>query len=66
MSNLDKAVDLILPYTGYCDECQRIGDACLDCIREATDAAQGLADAGLLAPDLPEPLSVTNETEKRA
>ena len=55
MSNLEKAVDLILPYTGDCDECERIGGACLDCVREATDAAQDLANDGLLAPDLPEP-----------
>lgn len=55
MSNLDKAVDLILPYIGDCNECERIGGACLYCVREATDAAQDLADAGLLALDAPEP-----------
>ena len=48
MSNLDKLVELILPYTGDCGECDRIGDACLDCIREAKDAAKDIAEAGLL------------------
>lgn len=66
MNNLDKLVELILPYTGDCDECDRIGDACLDCIHEAKDAAQNIADAGLLMPDLPEPSSVEDEDgEKR-
>lgn len=55
MSNLEKAVDLILPYTGDCDECERIGGACLDCVREAKEAAQDLANDGLLASDLLEP-----------
>lgn len=54
MNNLDKAAELILPYIGGCAECDRIGDACLDCIREATDAAKDIAAAGLLAPNLPE------------
>ena len=54
MSNLDKLVELILPYTGDCGECDRIADACLDCIREAKDAAKDIAEAGLLTPDLPE------------
>lgn len=54
MSNLDKAAELILPYIGDCAECDRIGDACLDCIREAKDAAKDIAEAGLLTPDLPE------------
>ena len=52
MSNLDKLVELILPYTGDCGECDRIGDACLDCIREAKDAAKDIAEAGLLTPCL--------------
>lgn len=60
MSNLDKAVDLILPYIGDCNECERIGGACLYCVREATDAAQNLADAGLLALDAPAPLTAAN------
>lgn len=51
MNNLDKTVGLILPYIGDCDECDRIGDACLDCVREATDAAKDIAAAGLLTPD---------------
>lgn len=55
MNNLDKAAELILPYIGGCAECDRIGDACLDCVREAKDAAKDIAEAGLLAIDLPEP-----------
>ena len=55
MTNFDKAAELILPYIGGCTECDRIGDACLDCIREAKDAVKDIAEAGLLAPDLPEP-----------
>ena len=55
MSNLDKAADLILPHTGNCEKCESVGGACLDCEREANDAAQALAAAGLLAPDAPEP-----------
>lgn len=59
MSNIDKAANMILAYTGDCDECERTGDACLDCVREATDAARDLADAGLLAPDLPAPAATS-------
>lgn len=55
MNNLDKAAELILPYIGDCAECNRIGDACLDCVREAKDAAKDVAEAGLLAPDTPQP-----------
>lgn len=54
MSNIDKAAETILPYTGDCDECIRLG-ACLDCVREAKDAALDLNEAGLLVPDFPEP-----------
>ena len=54
MTNLDKAAELILPYIGGCTECDRIGDACLDCTREAKDAVKDIAEAGLLAPDLPD------------
>ena len=43
MNNLDKAAELILPYIGDCAECDRIGDACLDCVREAKDAAKDLS-----------------------
>lgn len=51
MRNLDKAADLILPHTGNCEKCESVGGACLDCEREANDAALALADAGLLVPD---------------
>lgn len=54
MTNLDKAAELILPYIGGCTECDRIGDACLDCTREAKDAVKDIAEAGLLAPELPD------------
>lgn len=53
MSNLDKAVEVILPHTGACEQCARVGHVCLDCEREAREAAECLAHAGLLAPDLP-------------
>ena len=60
MSNLEEAVDLILAYADDCYECARIGDSCPDCVREAKEAAQDLADAGLLTPDLPKPLTAAN------
>lgn len=61
MNNLDKAAELILPYIGDCAECDRIGDACLDCVREAKDAAKDVAEAGLLAPDLPTPTKIEDD-----
>ena len=70
MNNLDKAAELILPYIGDCAECDRIGDACLDCVREAKDAAKDIAEAGLLAPELPTPTNfyehayIWNKTHK--
>lgn len=66
MNNLDKAAELILPYIGGCAECDRIGDACLDCVREAKEAAKDVAEAGLLAPDLPEPDHDTRDPKWRA
>ena len=55
MSNIDKAAETILPYTGDCDECMRLEGMCLDCVRESKDAALALDEAGLLVPDFPEP-----------
>jgi len=56
MSNLDKAYEMILRHISRdCESCYSTLGPCSACEDDATDAARALADAGLLAPDLPEP-----------
>lgn len=57
MSNKERAAALLTPNR---EHCQRVhngegGDPCMFCEYSAETAADMLADAGLLAPDLPEP-----------
>ena len=57
MSNKERAAKLLTPNS---EHCQRVhngegGDPCMFCEYNAETAADMLADAGLLAPDLPEP-----------
>lgn len=56
MSNKERAAALLTPNS---EHCQRVhngegGDPCMFCEYSAETAADMLADAGLLAPDLPE------------
>lgn len=56
MSNLEKVSDLILlNFAWDCPDCDAIWGVCASCKADSDDAARALADAGLLAPDLPEP-----------
>lgn len=56
MSNLEKVSDLILlNFAWDCPDCNAIWGVCASCKADTDDAARALADAGLLAPDLPEP-----------
>lgn len=56
MSNLEKVSDLILlNFAWDCPDCNAIWGVCASCKADSDDAARALADAGLLAPDLPEP-----------
>lgn len=62
MSNKERAAALLTPTS---EHCQRVhngegGDPCMFCEYNAETAADMLADAGLLAPDLPEPLTAAN------
>lgn len=57
MNNKERAAKLLTPND---EHCQRVhngegGDPCMFCEYNAETAAEMLADAGLLAPDLPEP-----------
>ena len=57
MSNKERAAELLTPNS---EHCQRVhngegGNPCMFCEYNAETAADMLADAGLLAPDLPEP-----------
>lgn len=61
MSNLDKAYEMILRHISRdCESCYSTLGPCSACEDYATDAAHALADAGLLAPDLPD-LSVIKD-----
>lgn len=57
MSNLEKAAKLLIPNRTWCKTHHKgeAGDPCGFCEYDAQTGAQLLADAGLLAPDLPEP-----------
>ena len=56
MSNLEKVSDLILlNFAWDCPDCDAIWGVCASCKADSDDAARALADAGLLAPELPEP-----------
>lgn len=56
MSNLEKVSDLILlNFAWDCPDCNAIWGVCASCKADTDDAARALADAGLLAPELPEP-----------
>ena len=56
MNNLEKVSDLILlNFAWDCPDCNAIWGVCASCKADTDDAARALADAGLLAPDLPEP-----------
>ena len=56
MSNLVKAYEMILRHISRdCEGCYSTLGPCSACEDDATDAAQALANAGLLAEGLPEP-----------
>lgn len=65
MSNKERAAALLTPND---EHCQRVhkgegGDPCMFCEYNAETAADMLADAGLLAPDLPAPAATSaNDT----
>lgn len=56
----DAVVQKILPYTSACENCDRLGDVCLDCTEDAREAARVLDKAHLLAPELPRPVTDTD------
>ncbi|WP_311342541.1 hypothetical protein [Corynebacterium riegelii] len=57
MTNLDRAAALLIPNRTWCEKHHKgeAGDPCGFCEYNAQTGAERLADAGLLAPDLPEP-----------
>lgn len=59
MSNFDRAVKALNAQGAYCGQCSREpGDSlddCRDCAAVLETYANALEEAGLLAPDLPEP-----------
>ena len=59
MSNQERAAELIWGYLECQPSCDTAGQderqRCNDCMETAQNCAADLADAGLLAPDLPEP-----------
>lgn len=57
MSNVERAAELLIPNREWCKANHKGegGDPCGFCEYDAETAADMLADAGLLAPDLPEP-----------
>lgn len=56
MSNLEKAYEMILRHISRdCEGCYSTLGPCSACEDDATDAATALANAGLLAEDLPKP-----------
>ena len=57
MSNKERAAELLIPNREWCKHHHRGegGDPCGFCEFDAESGAQRLADAGLLAPDAPEP-----------
>lgn len=57
MSNLEKAAKLLMPNPRWCELVHKGegGNPCMYCEADAEAGAVRLADAGLLAPDLPEP-----------
>ena len=64
MSNQERAAELIWGYLECQPSCDTAGQderqRCNDCMETAQNCAADLADAGLLAPDLPEPLTAAN------
>lgn len=61
MSNIDKVIEVLNGQGACCGDCLREpGDPlsyCGDCARCLSRYAQALAEAGLIAPDLPEPIN---------
>ena len=57
MNNIDKAAKLLVPNPTWCERVHKGegGNPCMFCEADAEAGAVRLADAGLLAPDLPEP-----------
>lgn len=58
MSNIDRAARLLIPNPRWCEAHHKgeVGEPpCMYCEADADAGAARLADAGLLAPDLPEP-----------
>ena len=66
MSNKERAAELLIPNREWCKHHHRGegGDPCGFCEFDAESGAQRLADAGLLAPDLPEPNEVGDYLEQ--
>lgn len=63
MGNQERAVEVIMHHIfADCPNCLKTLGPCADCEDAATGAAKALADAGLLAPDLPEPQDHNRET----
>lgn len=62
MSNKERAAELLIPNREWCKHHHKGegGDPCGFCEFDAESGAERLADAGLLAPDLPEPLTAAN------
>lgn len=65
MTNLDRAAELLIPNRTWCEHHHKgeAGDPCGFCEYNAQTGAERLADAGLLAPDLPEPVRAWNDDE---
>lgn len=61
MNNIDKAAKLLVPNPTWCERVHKGegGHPCMYCEADAEAGAVLLADAGLLAPDLPEPAPLT-------
>lgn len=57
MNNIDKAAKLLVPNPTWCERVHKGegGNPCMFCEADAEAGAVRLADAGLLAPDVPEP-----------
>lgn len=60
MNNRDNAAYIIENYGLNCERCNEKKDICEICAKRARFAVDALADAGLLAPELPEPLTAAN------
>ena len=59
MNNIDKAAKLLVPNPRWCERVHKGegGNPCMYCEADAEAGAALLADAGLLAPDLPDPVT---------